>query len=112
MIGAVLYLMAAISLRRLTEQLGFFKSLLFRFFPPYQLWFVLTRWEETRDYFAFILSGLISVAVGVAIVITSPTYKAAEASERAYQSMVDEWVRGGGVYAPPPVIKKTGDGKN
>ena len=81
-IGAVLYLMAAISLRRLTEQLGFFKSFLFRFFPPYQLWFVLTRWEETRDYFAFILSGLISVAVGVAIVITSPTYKAAEASER------------------------------
>ena len=41
-IGAVLYLMAAISLRRLTEQLGFFKSLLYRFFPPYQLWFVLT----------------------------------------------------------------------
>ena len=71
---------------------------------------MLTRWEETRDYFAFIMSGLISVAIGVAIVITSPTYKAAEASERAYQSMLDEWVRGTAPL-PPPVMKKMDDGK-
>ena len=110
-IGSFLYLIGAMSLRRLAENLGFFKALAYRFFPPYQLWFVLTRWADTRDYFAFFMSGLITVAIGVAIIITSPTYKAAEESERAYQSMVDQWVRGTGPM-PPVVIKKTDDGKN
>ena len=93
------------SLRRLAENLGFFKALAYRFFPPYQLWFVLTRWADTRDYFAFFISGLITVTIGVAVIITSPTYKAAEESDRAYQSMVDEWVRG---KAPPASDEKNG----
>jgi len=38
------------SLRRLAENLGFFKALAYRFFPPYQLWFVLTRRADTRDW--------------------------------------------------------------
>jgi hypothetical protein len=111
-IGSIIYLLGAMSLRRLAENLGFFKALAYRFFPPYQLWFVLTRWADTRDYFGFFMSGLITAAIGVAIIITSPTYKAAEDSERAYQSMVDEWVRGKGPKPPPPVMKKTDDARN
>jgi hypothetical protein len=103
-IGFVLYLLGAMSLRRLTDREGFFKSLAYRFFPPCQLWYVATRWEETQDYFAFFASGLVIVAIGVGVVTTSPTAKNAEKSERAYQDLVDEFVRGKGSKSPPPAM--------
>ena len=72
---------------RLAENVSYFKAMAFRFFPPYQLWFVLTRWGDTRDYFAFFVSGLITAAIGVVVIITSPTYKAAEESGR----VMNQW---------------------
>lgn len=105
--GAVLYLLGAMSLRRLAEHEGFFKSLAYRFFPPYQLWFVVTHWRETQDYFAFFVTGLVTVAIGLAVFRTSPTFTEAEASEREYQAVVDEFVRGKGYKTPPPEMKKT-----
>jgi hypothetical protein len=111
-IGFVLYLLGAMSLRQLAAKEGFFKSMAYRFFPPYQLWYVVTRWADTQDYFAFFASGLIIVAIGVAIVTTSPSAKKAEQSERAYQSVVDEFVRGKGFNPPPPVMKKMDNSNN
>jgi hypothetical protein len=110
-IGAVLYLLGAMSLGRLASNEGFLKSMAYRFFPPYQMWFVVTRWRETQDYFAFFLSGLVTVLIGLAVFRTSPTFKDAEDSDRAYQAVVDEFVRGNGAQ-PPLVLKKTDNGKN
>jgi len=111
-IGFVLYLLGAMSLRRIAENEGFVKSMAYRFFPPYQLWFVVTRWADTRDYFAFFISGLIIAVIGVAMIITSPSFKKAEESDRAYQAEVDEFVRGKGPQRPPPAIKRTDNPNN
>jgi hypothetical protein len=49
------------------------------------------------------------VAIGVAVVTTSPSAKRAEESERAYQGMVDEYVRGKVTIPRPQVTKKMND---
>jgi len=105
-IGVILYLLGATSLRQLAANEGFFKHMAYRFFPPYQLWFVVMRWEETQDYFAFFASGLIIMSISAAVIKTSPTSKQADQSERAYQDALDEWVRGKGPKPPPPVMKE------
>lgn len=107
--GIVFYLLGATSLRHLADYEGFFKSMLFRFFPPYQMWFVVTHWAETQDYFAFFASGLIIVAIGLGVITTSPAAKKAEASEREYQSVLDEFVRGKGPSKSPPPLTKTAE---
>jgi hypothetical protein len=107
--GAALYLMGAMSLRRIAAKESLLKSLAYRFFPPYQLWFVLTHWEETRDYFAFVASGLVIVAIGVGVVSTSPTAKRAAESEREYQRAVDTYVRGDNAKPTIQVTPKTAD---
>ena len=104
--GAIFYLMGAMSLRRIASNQSLLQSLAYRFFPPYQLWFVLTRWEETQDYFAFLASGLVILAIGVGVVKTSPSAKRAAESEREYQRAVDEYVRGDNAKPRAPVIPK------
>ncbi len=99
-IGFILYLLGARSLRELTAHQGFFHLMLYRFFPPYQLWFVLTHWGEARDFFAFFVSGAIVMAIGGAVVTTSPTFKRASQSEREYQKAVREAVYG--EFQPAP----------
>jgi hypothetical protein len=111
-IGFVLYWLGAGSLRELAAREGFLKSMAYRFFPPYQLWYVMTRWEETRDYFAFFASGLLIMAIGVGVVTTSDSFRKAEDSERAYQEALDEWVRGSKPKPPPPPVMKKSDNAN
>jgi ribosomal protein S27E len=89
--GFIVYLLGAVALRQLVAEEGAFKMLAYRFFPPYQWWFVLSRWADTRDYFAFFASGLLIMAIGGAVIKTSPVGARAEESERAYQR-----ARGGG----------------
>ena len=84
-IGFVVYLLGAASLRQLVAEEGAFKALLFRFCPPYQWWYVMTHWSETKDFVAFFASGLIILALGGAVIKTSPIGAKAEVSERAYQ---------------------------
>ena len=84
-IGFVVYLLGAAALRQLVAEEGAFKALLFRFFPPYQWWFVVSRWSDTRDYFAFFAAGLMILGVGGAVIKLSPVGKDAMESERAYQ---------------------------
>lgn len=84
-IGFVVYLLGAAALRQLVAEEGAFRALLFRFCPPYQWWFVLTRWSDTRDYVAFFASGLVILSIGGAIIKLSPAGKEAMESERAYQ---------------------------
>jgi hypothetical protein len=84
-IGFIVYLLGAFSLRQLVAEEGAFKALLFRFFPPYQLWFVATHWAETKDFVSLFASGLIILAIGGAVLKTSPISKNAEEAERAYQ---------------------------
>jgi hypothetical protein len=98
-IGVILYLLGARSLRQVAERESFLKLMAYRFFPPYQLWFVLTRWSETRDYFGFFVSGLLVMVIGGAVVTTSPTFKRANESEREYQKALREAVYG---ELPPP----------
>jgi hypothetical protein len=110
-IGLILYLLGARSLRELAAHEGFFQSMAYRFFPPYQLWFVLTHWSETRDYFAFFVSGLLVMVIGGAVVTTSPTFKKAAESQIKYDEAVDEALYGKMAVprppvAPPPVTKK------
>ncbi len=102
-IGFILYLLGARSLRELAANQGFFNLMLYRFFPPYQLWFVLTHWDEARDFFAFFVSGAIVMAIGGAVITTSPTFKRAVASEREYQKAVREAVYG--EYQAAPLMK-------
>jgi len=109
-IGFILYLLGTSSLTRLVENEGFFKRMAFRFFPPYQLWFVLARWDEARDYFAFFVSGVIVMVIGGAVVTTSPTFRKAAANEREYRKAVREAVYGElelkrPQAAPPPAAK-------
>jgi uncharacterized membrane protein YgdD (TMEM256/DUF423 family) len=84
-IGFIVYLLGSASLRQLVAEEGAFKALLFRFFPPYQWWFVATHWSDTKDFVAFFGAGLVILGIGGAIIKTSPVGKRAEESERAYQ---------------------------
>jgi hypothetical protein len=105
-IGLILYFLGARSLRNLAANEGFFNLMLYRFFPPYQLWFVLTHWDEARDFFAFFVSGAIIMAIGGAVITTSPTFKKANESEREYRKAVREAVYGELPSAPIPAVKK------
>jgi hypothetical protein len=100
-VGFIVYLLGAAALRQLVAEEGAFKLILFRFFPPYQLWFVATNWGETKDFVAFFASGLIIMAIGGAVIKTSPIGKKAEESERAYQK-----TRQGGQAEVPPALSK------
>ncbi len=86
-IGFIVYLLGSSALRQLVAEEGVFKLILYRFCPPYQWWYVLTHWEETRDFFAFFLAGAAIMTIGGGIIKTSAEGKRAEASDRAYQKM-------------------------
>jgi hypothetical protein len=109
-IGFILYILGGRSLRELAAMEGFVKLQLYRFFPPYQLWFVLTHWNEARDFFAFFVAGGIVMAIGGAVISTSPTFKKAAENEREYRKAVREAVYGElqparQPIAPPPAPK-------
>jgi serine/threonine protein kinase len=108
-IGVVLCTLGAMSQAPLAWRQGLLKSMAYRFFSLDQLAYVQTRRAEAWDYFAFFASGLMIVAISVAIVTTAPRARMAEQSERAYQRAVNEYVRGSGFKSPPPV---TDDPKN
>jgi hypothetical protein len=84
-VGFIVYLLGITSLRQHVAEEGAFKALLFRFFPPYQWWYIATRWEETRDFVAFFGAGMLILSLGSAIIKTSAVGKRAEAADRAYQ---------------------------
>jgi DNA-directed RNA polymerase subunit RPC12/RpoP len=86
-IGFIVYLLGWTALRQLVAEEGILKALMFRFCPPYQWWFVITRWDETRDFFAFFAAGAAIMAIGGGIIKTSEEGKRAEASDRAFQKM-------------------------
>jgi hypothetical protein len=88
-VGFVVYVMGAVSLRQVVAEEGMFKLILFRICPPYQWWFIFTRWQETRDFFAFFVAGAMVMSVGGAIIKISPLSIKAEAAERAYQKKVE-----------------------
>ena len=88
-IGFIVYVLGAVSLRQLVAEEGMLKLLLFRFFPPYQWWFIFTRWQETRDYLAFFMAGAMVMSVGGAIIKISPLSIKAEAAERAYMQKIE-----------------------
>ena len=98
-IGFIVYLLGSISLRQLVAEDGFVQLLMFRFCPPYQWWFIVTRWADAKDFFAFFLAGAIIMAIGGFLIKTSPTGAKAEASERAYQNLL----KSKKAEAPPPV---------
>ncbi|SIO59162.1 hypothetical protein SAMN05444166_5947 [Singulisphaera sp. GP187] len=86
-LGFIVYLLGAASIKQIVAEEGFHHVVLFRFFPPYQWYFVATRWSETKDFVAFFAAGLIILGIGGAVLKTSPIGKKAEASERAYQKV-------------------------
>jgi hypothetical protein len=85
LVGFIVYLLGAVALRQVVAEEGFMHLLLWRFCPPYQWWFVLTHWADTRDYVAFFASGVVILVIGAGVIKTSPVGKKAEESERAYQ---------------------------
>lgn len=98
LVGFITYLAGAYSIRELVREEGFHHVLLFRFFWPYQLYFVATRWADTKDFVAFFAGGLIILSLGGAVIKTSPIGKIAEKSEQEYQKVKQ------GNVEPPPVI--------
>jgi hypothetical protein len=84
-IGFIVYLLGLAALRQLVAEEGAFKLLLFRFFPPYQIWFVATHWVETKDYVVFFLSGLLILSIGGAVLKIAPLDKKERESIRAYE---------------------------
>ncbi len=111
-IGAVLYLLGAMSLSRVAEHESFLKSMAFRFFPPYQWWYVVMHWEDTRDFMAFIVSGVIILGIGLGVYRTSNTFLEAEKANRDYQIAVDEAVHGKLAKPLAPLTDKTAAPKN
>jgi DNA-directed RNA polymerase subunit RPC12/RpoP len=99
--GFIVYLMGAFSLRRLVAEEGFVQALMFRFCPPYQWWFIWTRWDEAKDFFAFFAAGMVAMAIGGGIIKTSPEGKKADASDRAFQKAQQSKK----TDVPPVVIK-------
>jgi serine/threonine protein kinase len=100
-IGFILYWLGVRSLTELAANDGFAKLMLYRFFPPYQFWFVLSRWNEARDYIPLFVAGVIVMAIGGGVVKTSPTFHKAAQNERQYQKAVREAVYGELESAPP-----------
>ncbi len=100
-IGFIVYVLGAISIRQLVAEEGVIKLLLFRFCPPYQWWFVATNWAETRDFVAFFGAGLLILSIGGAVIKSSPMGKRAEAADRAYQKG-QRGVQAGNPPAPSP----------
>jgi DNA-directed RNA polymerase subunit RPC12/RpoP len=86
-IGFIVYLLGWTAIRQLVAEEGILKALMFRFCPPYQWWFVITHWDESRDFVAFFAAGAVIMAIGGGIIKTSEEGKRAEASDRAYQQM-------------------------
>ncbi len=84
-VGFITYLLGAVSIRQLVAEEGVLKVLVFRFFPPYQWWFVATRWADTKDFVAFFVAGLLIMSIGGAVIKTSAVGKRAEASDRAFR---------------------------
>lgn len=84
-IGFIVYLLGITSLRQHVAEEGVLKALMFRFFPPYQWWYVATRWDETKDFVAFFGAGLVILSIGGAIIKTSPVGKLAAAADRALE---------------------------
>src|SRR5262249_34411147 len=74
-IGFTVYLRGWAAMRQLVAEEGTFKLLLFRFFPPYQLWFVATHWGETEDYVAFFGAGLLILTLGGFVLKLAPMTK-------------------------------------
>ena len=111
-IGTVLYLLGAMSLSRVAAHESFLKAMAFRFFPPYQMWYVVMHWQDTQDFFAFFVSGLLIVAIGLGVFRTSRTFVEAEQSNREYQIAVDEAVHGKLAKPLAPLTDKTAEPKN
>jgi hypothetical protein len=86
--GFIVYLMGAFSLRQLVAEEGIVQALLFRFFPPYQWWFIASRWDDAKDFAAFFAAGIVAMAIGGGIIKTSSVGKKAEESDRAFQKAV------------------------
>jgi DNA-directed RNA polymerase subunit RPC12/RpoP len=86
-IGFIVYLLGWTAIRQVVAEEGVLKAMFFRFCPPYQWWYIFTRWDETRDYFAFFLAGAAIMSIGGAIIKTSEEGKRAEASDQAFQKM-------------------------
>ncbi len=107
-LGFIVYLLGLAALRQLVAEEGPMPALLFRFFPPYQWWFVATHWADTKDYVAFFGSGLIILAIGGAVIKSSPAGKEAEESERAYQKAQ----RGNQAEIPPAMPIMPGGDEN
>jgi hypothetical protein len=84
-IGFITYLLGSVSIRQVVAEEGVLKVLVYRFCPPYQWWFVATHWDETKDFVAFFVAGLIVMSIGSGIIKTSATGRRAEASDKAYQ---------------------------
>jgi hypothetical protein len=103
--GFIVYLLGSASLRQLVAEEGLFKALMFRFFPPYQLWFIARNWAETKDYVAFFAAGFVVMSIGGAVIKLSPSGQRAEALERAYQRMQ----QGPEDEAPPAVVNGVAD---
>ncbi len=84
-IGFIVYLLGASSLRQLVAEDSPLKALLFRFCPPYQWWYVATHWAETKDFVAFFGAGMVILSIGGLVIKTSEQGKRAEASDRKFQ---------------------------
>lgn len=105
-VGFIVYLIGAASIRQVVAEEGVHHVILFRFFPPYQWYFVATRWAETKDFVAFFGAGLIILAIGGVVIKSSPIGKKAQESEEAYQNASKGNL---GDSEPPPVMADPDD---
>jgi hypothetical protein len=85
-VGFIVYLLGWAAIRQLAAEEGALQVLLFRFFPPYQWWFVARNWADTRDYVAFFGAGLVIMGLGGAVIKTSDVGKRAAAADRAIEN--------------------------
>jgi len=86
--GFIVYLLGWASLKQLVAEEGAFRAIAFRFFPPYQWWFVWSRWSDAKDHAIFFAAGFLIMTIGSAVIKTSPTGIKAEKNERDYQRML------------------------
>ena len=95
-------------LRQLVAEEGIIKVLMFRFFPPYQWWFVFTRWQDAKDFFAFFLAGAMVMSLGGADHQNFPR----RSEGRSVPTRLEKMLKAKQAESPPPAPLRIADDRD
>jgi hypothetical protein len=81
--GGLTYMMGTIAFSRVAATEGEIHSVLCKLFPPYALFFLLSRWGKMKEHAVFMLAGAILAVPGWYLFKTSPLFELDEPKKPA-----------------------------